>query len=779
MTQTQSSLVIDDKLMTQQEDGSLTSYLEVLGVAFQPTRASVDRLLAEVSEALPSLLSRSGVRLDFMFINQGEHAEEKPWVDAKGDPELMAKTRKLIDSMLPLAIPVPSNTERCLLSITTKIPRHWEEDVELSWHTDQVNYLTERVFQGHLVKQLLAKDYLVERDRHVQPLDLHLKHLPIKGSFSVLVRELDRRIPWRMSLSILAGHAEAEQQLLRSTRLARWAGAVIRRDLLQAEERELINNEYGDQCLVRARTQFQTWGCSTEQILRHTKTLESLLWRCGMTPLNEWRVLGVDQALSLMPITRPGSPWKTGENSVNFRTPDGKLYPYTPYKPFQSLYNELVVDSVGDVIESYHRAINRAIVGGCKVMPRIGRITVGADNPAFELDTVLTPTDSVVEQRFTLPLHAAINLFDTPLGLQHPTSAQQEDIGCLVNILCNGDEYQDSWAYSLTDMATKKTYERLSELHRPKAYVPAINAQIDETLGRLNAVNVFSWWEVVSILHEAGESALAEQAQAFAVPHLKDLVETLQTDQQIRDVFGYRFDCSGRPMLEAVAERLLDIIGHWPALSKPTSLNLEAWRLITLHIDTGLRVPSLRAAQSSSVQYLLARKLLTPRFFTYFDVLYGQTPKAFSAYHIDLFEQERSMARKICYSDIHQLSGCGALKKRLQLDLRESRKAGVMITVDTNTFAGVDQDMLCMVTSQVILQPQRLCSTEKQRLMEIDTTFRDHEFDWYPPDNEIAVLFKASRCDTPYTLAQLLTLQIQMNNSGSSQPAKTVTLHHG
>jgi len=759
MTQTRSPLAIDDKFMTQQADGSLTSYLEILGVAFQPTRASIDQLLADIKQALASVLSRTGVRLDFLFINRGEQVEPKPWVDAKGDFELAVRTQKLIDSMLLTSpVPVPASSERCLLAITTKIPRHWEEDVELSWHTDQVNFLTERVFRGHLVEQLLAKEYLIERQRHAHPLDLDLKQSLTKGSFSLLVRELDRRIPWRMSLSILAGHAEAEQELLRSTRLSRWAGAMIRCDLLKAEERALINNEYGDQCLVRARMDFQTWGCSTEQALCHKRTLESLLWRCGISPLNEWRVVGVDQALALMPITRAGSPWKTGAESVNFSTPDGKLYPYAPYKRFQSLYNEFVIDTVGDAIEAYHQAINRAIVGGCQVMPRIGRITVGADSPAFELDTVLTPTDSIVEQRWTLPLHAAINLFDTPLGLQHPTSAQQEDIGCLVNILCNGDEYRDSWVYSMTEMATTKTYQRLSELHRPKAYVPAIHARIDETLGRLNAVNVFSWWEVVSILHEAGESALAEQAQAFAVPHLKDLVETLQTDQQIRDVFGYRFDCSGRPIVEALTERLLDIAGHWPELCKPTSLNLEAWRLITLHIDTGLRVPSLRAAQSASVQYLLARKLLTPRFFTYFDVLYGQAPKAFSAYHTDLFELERSMARKICYSDIHQLSECGALKKRLQMDLRESRKAGVMVTVDTNTFAGVDRDMLCVVTSQVILQPQRLCSSEKQRLMEIDNTFQGHEFDWYPPENEIALLFKASLCDTPYTLAQLLTL---------------------
>lgn len=768
MTHTQSSLVIDDKLMTQQEDGSLTSYLEVLGVAFQPTRASVDQLLADIREVLLPLLSRTGVRLDFLFINQGQEVEPKKWVDAKGDHGLMEETRKLFDSMLmPLVIPVPGNSERCLLAITTKIPRHWDDVNELSWHTDQINFMTGRVFQGHLVKQLLAKDYLVERERQVQPIDLQHKQSVPKGSFSVLVRELDRSIPWRMSLSILAGHGEAKQQLLRSTRLARWAGALIRRDLLQAEERDLIDNEYGDQWLVRARMEFQTWGCSTEQMLRHKKTLESLLWRSGMTPLNEWRVMGLDQALSLMPITRPGSPWKAGENSVNFRTPDGKLYPYTPYNRFQALYNELVVDSVGDAIESYHRAINRAIVDGSKSMPRIGRITVGANNPAFELDTVLTPTDSIVEQRCTLPLHAAINLFDTPLGLQYPTYEQLEDIRCLVQLLCKSHDYPESFLYEMTELVTKKTYERLSELHRPNAYMPAINARIDETLGRLNAGSVFSWWEVVSILHEAGEHALAQKAQAFAVPKLKDFVETLQTDKHVHDVFGYRFDCTHRSLLDLLTERLLEVMGHWPALSKPTGLSLESWRMTTIHVDTGLTVPSLRGSQSAAVQYLLARKLLTPGYFTFFDVLYGQAPNEFRDYHADYYEREHSIARKICYSDVHALGDCQPLRNRIISDLRQSRKMAIMVTVDLNTLNYVDRDISQSFNSMIILQPQRLCSAEKQRLMEIDTTFGDHEFDWYPPDSEIALLFKAYLRDTPYTVAQLLTLPIQMKNTGS------------
>jgi hypothetical protein len=758
MTQTRSPLVINDKFMTQQADGSLTSYLEILGVAFQPTRASIDQLLADIKQALASVLSRTGVRLDFLFINQGEQVEPKPWMDGKGDFELAVRTQKLIDSMLlTSAVPVPASSERCLLAITTKIPRHWEEDAESSWHTGQVDYLVHHVFRDHLIRKTPAEDYLVERERNAQPVELNLKDSSVKGTFSALVRELDRRIPWRMSLSILSGHSEAQQQLLRSTRLARWAGALIGRDLLQATDRDLINNEYGDQWLLQARMDFHTSGYSTEQIQSHKKTLEAFLWRCGMTTLGEWRVMGVDDALSLMPITRPGSPWKAGEDSVNFRTPDGKLYPYVPYKRFQRLYNELVVDSFGAAIEAYHRAINRAIVGGSQGKPRLGRITVGSSNPAPELETMLRPADSSVEQRFTLPLHAAINLFDTPLGLQYPTEEQIEDIGCLVQILCKADDYPDSFLYSLTELATQKTYERLSELHRPKAYVPAIDALIDETLGRLNAVNVFSWWEVVSILCEAGENALAQKAQSFAVPQLKDLVETLQADQHVRDSFGYRFDCTRRSLLESVTERLLDVLTHWPALSKPTGLNLEAWRMTTLHIDTGLTVPSLRASQSAAVQYLLARKLLTPGFFTYFDVLYGQAPKAFSAYYTHYYEQEQSIARKICYSDMHTVGDCQPLRKRIISDLHQSRKNGVMVTVDLNTLAYVERDMMHSFTSQVILEPQRMGSTEKEKLRAIDYAFQDHEFDLHPSGEDIALLFKAY-LGGELTFAQLLIL---------------------
>jgi hypothetical protein len=760
MTQTPSQLDIDDKLMTRQEDGSLTSYFEILGVAFQPNRESVNKLLDDIYEALPFVLARTGVRLDFLFISQSEQSQPTTLVDGKGDPELISHIRKTIDALVEPTVPVPDCAERCLLAFTTKIPRHWEQGVESGWHHDHVNYLVGNTFRELLIRKSPASDYLAERERQVQPLDVHPQRSSAAGTFSGLMRELGRKIPWRMSLSIVAGHDEARQQLLRSTRLARWTGSLIKRDLLQASDRDLVDNLYGDQVLVQARLDFQTWGCSAEKTSSHKKALESLLWRCDMPALGEWRVMDAAQALTLMPITRPGSPWKAGEDTVNFRTPDGKLYPYAPYKRFQRLYNELVIDSFGAAIETYHRSINRAILGSPSDMPRLGRITVGAVKPAPDLDTVLTPADSTLEQRFTLPLHAAVNLFDTPLGIQQPTSEQFEDIGCLVQILCNAEDYPESFFYELTQLATQKTYERLSELHRPKAYVPALDGQIDEALGRLSAVNVFSWWEVVSLLHEAGENALAQKAQAFAVPQLKDLVETLQTDQQIRDVFGYRFDCTGRSRLECAAERLLDVLAQWPALSKPTGLNLEPWRITTLHIDTQLTIPSLRTSQSTAVQYLLARKLLTPGFFTSFEVLYGQDSKAFKDYHAHHYEQEFAIARKICYSDLHQLIDCVALKRRLMIDLRESRKAGVMVTFDTNTFAGIDNHMLQMVTSQVILEPQRMSSTEKEKMFSFDYTFRGHEFDLHPPGKDIALLFKAYLCGSPYTLAQLLILPV-------------------
>ena len=88
-------------------------------------------------------------------------------------------------------------------------------------------------------------------------------------------------------------------------------------------------------------------------------------------------VAPLSSVISILPITRPASPWLKG--ALLFRTPDGKPWPFQPGSTEQTTWIDLVYARPGSGKSGLSNAINLALClsGGLVRLPRIAIIDIG------------------------------------------------------------------------------------------------------------------------------------------------------------------------------------------------------------------------------------------------------------------------------------------------------------------------------------------------------------------------------------------------------------------
>src|SRR4029077_14706816 len=85
----------------------------------------------------------------------------------------------------------------------------------------------------------------------------------------------------------------------------------------------------------------------------------------------------LSEVVSMLPITRPASPWQTG--ALLFRSPDGKPWPFQPGSSQQTTWIDLIYARPGSGKSVLSNALNLALClsAGIKRLPRIAVVDVG------------------------------------------------------------------------------------------------------------------------------------------------------------------------------------------------------------------------------------------------------------------------------------------------------------------------------------------------------------------------------------------------------------------
>jgi len=318
-----------------------------------------------------------------------------------------------------------------------------------------------------LARQILPRDAEVMDLRTVRIGDkiyscVFIDLLPkeLKAFTSLFQRTLAARIPWRISFFI-------ESEGLRSIRFKALLATIL--SFSSAENRLLSDAknvlEYiainTDDAVVRLRVAAITWAPYNDVPLLRTRAAElaKAIEGWGTCDVSEVSgdpfagavssMLGVttnsvatptvaplSQAIYLLPITRPSSPWKFG--ALLLRTPDGKPWPFQPGSSEQTTWIDLLYARPGSGKSVLSNTINLALclAGGLQRLPRIAIIDIGPSSSGLiSLLKEALPLDQrhlVAYHRLRMTPDYSINPFDTQLGCRFPTPQERS---FLVNFL--------------------------------------------------------------------------------------------------------------------------------------------------------------------------------------------------------------------------------------------------------------------------------------------------------------------------------------------------------
>ena len=432
----------------------------------------------------------------------------------------------------------------------------------------------------------------------------------------------------------------------------------------------------------------------------------------------------IEDAMSMMPWSRPTSPWKHGP--LLLRSPDGKIMPFEPYSKLQSTWIYLIFAKPGSGKSVLMNMNNLALclLDGLETLPRIAIIDVGPSSSGFiSLVKEALPADKrylALHKRLRMVPEHAINPFDTALGCRYPTAME---MGFLRNLLTligtdvTAEKAPEGLA-GLVDAIIEEMYRIKSDKNEPNRYTRGMVDEVDEALDRhhINLASKASWWEVEDALFLAGDLHAAHIAHRYAMPLLTDAV-TVAQGEKIRNRYGEaRVPGSSESLIAAFNRLIGDAIGFFPILSRPTALDLGDARIVALDLDEVARGGGAVGDRVASVMYMLARQVLAKDFYVNkesvqdmpappsLDLLPSTVPAdAYRRYHLDRVEEISKSPKRICYDEFHRTKSASAVRDQVELDMREGRKFRVDVMLASQILGDFSDDMIELSTGVFIM----------------------------------------------------------------------------
>ena len=304
----------------------------------------------------------------------------------------------------------------------------------------------------------------------------------------------------------------------------------------------------------------------------------------------------------------------------------------------------------------------------------------------------------------------AINPFDTPLGCPYPLRNHLEFLNNLLCLLCTPLDRTApvDGVSSLLREACDHLYRRMAPNgERPRRFDAHLEQEVTQAL--LKAQYVWdertTWWEVVDVLSELGEYALALAAQRHAMPLMADLA-TIVTEHNVAENYqGILAGPGGESVPQACSRYLVAALKEYPILSNPTRFSLGAAQIIGLDLYEVTPRGGAQAQRQSGIMYMLARFVGAGHFFTTLDDL-EEVPKAYRSYHRARFESLMADPKRLCYDEFHR-AACADMENPLSRQIisdlttatRESRKLNLSIGLYSQRLSDFPQELVAMATS--------------------------------------------------------------------------------
>lgn len=414
----------------------------------------------------------------------------------------------------------------------------------------------------------------------------------------------------------------------------------------------------------------------------------------------------MDEALALLPINRPTSPWMTG--AALFRTPDGVIWPYQPLSSLQSSFVTLVYAPMGQGKSVLLNTLGEALClgPGIERLPAVRILDIGPSSHGLIslIQAGLPPSErhQATYIRLRNTPDNAINPCDTPLGCRTPLSYHREFLIAFATLLATEPGREtgagvDGIVQRCVDLAYRRSNEQ------PRRYDRAVDREVDRLVDEHQiAVDEHqTWWELVDLLAQKGEIRGAILAQRHAVPTIADIAAATN-DPEIRDSFKGESD-DRQSKVRYVFEMLSNAIGRYPILSRATQMEIGTARVVSLDLeDVAPPGAAASAVKQTTVFYMLARHLLAADLMMAPDHV-AEVPAPYRPFHLANVSRTALEPKALVLDELHRTGASPIFRAQIVRDIREGRKANLAITLASQMLEDFDPAMVGLATFVCIM----------------------------------------------------------------------------
>lgn len=555
----------------------------------------------------------------------------------------------------------------------------------------------------------------------------------VRPFLNLFARILPSHIPWRISFLI-------ESEGINTIKLKGLLSAILS---FSSAQNRLISDSVNllkylqlnsDDSIVRLRVVAATWAPEGEIALLRRRSSELVKaiegWGstdvseiCGdpfagfvssmlATTLNSMAVPSVaplTDVVSMLPITRPASPWKYG--AVLFRTPDGKPWPFQPGSTEQTTWIDLVYARPGSGKSVLSNALNLGLClsGGLTRLPRIAIIDIGPSSSGLiSLLKEALPASKrhlVAYHRLRMTPDYSINPFDTQLGCRYPTSIERSFLVNFLTLLTTplGAAKPYDGMPDLAGMVVDEIYKSMADEYNPTPYAPGLEEFIDSILEEIGFVkdSKSTWWEVTDSLYSAGFAHEAMLAQRYAMPLLADCASICRSSS-IEDLYEKVTAPTGESLINAFSRMISSAVREYSILSRVTSFDIGDARVVSLDLDEVAKSGGDAADRQTSVMYMLARYVLARHYYLTEESL-TNVPDQYKEYHKERVLEIREDPKRIVYDEFHRTSKSSAVRDQVIIDMREGRKWKVQIALLSQSVDDFDSVMIDFSTAIYVM----------------------------------------------------------------------------
>lgn len=591
-----------------------------------------------------------------------------------------------------------------------------------------------------IAKQIIPRDAEILDRRTVQVGDklyssVYIDLFPkdIRPFLTLFSRILPTHVPWRISFLV-------ESQGLETIKLKGMLSAILS---FSSAQNRLISDSVNllkyldintDEVIVRLRVVASTWAPEGNIPLLRRRSSELVKamegWgstevseNCGdpfagfvatmlATTLNSPAVATVaplSATVSMLPITRPASPWKTG--ALLFRSPDGKPWPFQPGSAQQTTWIDLVYARPGSGKSVLSNALNLGLClsAGISRLPRIAVIDIGPSSSGLiSLLKEALPSDKrhmVAYHRLQMNADYSINPFDTQLGCRKPTAIERSFLVNFLTLLTTplGSPKAYDGMSDLCGMVVDELYKGFSDEYNPTPYATGIEEVIDGILEEIGFVrdSKSTWWEVTDSLYSTGFVHEAMLAQRYAMPLLADAASICRSPS-IEDLYGKITAPTGESLISAFARMISGAVREYPILSRVTAFDIGDARVVSLDLDEVAKSGGDAADRQTSVMYMLARYTLARHYYLTEESM-GGIPEQYKEYHKQRITEIREDPKRIVFDEFHRTSHSQAVRDQVIIDMREGRKWKVQIALLSQSVEDFDPVMIEFATAIYIM----------------------------------------------------------------------------